>query len=145
MTIVALLAAAAVLASCSSSSPSAKTSPSETERERPGCVQLPARTETPTWFPEDLPLPSGSYASATGDQSTAQQNAQVFVVNADLNAFVLFAATQWRSAGWVTAGGEREADEAEAPFGKGTQRGRFRARNVYCDADKTEVLLVINK
>jgi hypothetical protein len=136
---------AAVFSSCASGKPTAKPTTSETESERPGCLQRPKPESTPAWFPKDLPLPTGSYAAADGEQSTTNANAQIFVVNANLNAFIRFAATDWRAAGWITAGGEREADEAEAPFVKGSQRGRFRARNVYCDADKTEVLLVINK
>jgi hypothetical protein len=148
LAVVAVLTAGGIAAAVFSggpTKPSAKPSVAETDSERAGCKELPSKGTTPSWFPKDLPLPSGSYSSAKVETPAPGTNAAVFVADGNLDSFIAFATSRWTSTGWQLFGGDREADEAESNIRKGALAGHFRARSAYCEGDKTEVLFVFTK
>jgi len=110
-----------------------------------GCIHdLPPKAASPTWLPKDLPLPPGTYASQILPGQGGVERA-VFTVNASLDSFVKTVLNDWPGKGYsLTGKGDREAGEAEAPFrGPGKVSGLFRARAVYCDTQRIELLLAI--
>jgi len=109
------------------------------------CLDLPSEVARPDWFPDDLPLPAGSYVSLTPEQRAPGIDEIVFTAKGSLDDFVSFVLERWEDAGWSLGRGEREPGEAESIFfTAGTERyGQFRARQVYCDESYTEVQLFV--
>ncbi len=109
------------------------------------CLQLPKKLATPAWFPDDLPMPRGSYAA---DVPPAQAGLRriVFASKGSLREFVLHVFDAWKKRGWTLGRGESEPGEAEDNFLKQSEKryGVFRAREVYCEKGWIQVLLVIN-
>jgi hypothetical protein len=106
-----------------------------------GCSPTP-RPGTPLgWLPQDLPLPPGTYASADTTNGAPVHRA-LLVVPLALRDFVVFALREWPKAGYRLGRGDAEANEAEDSFAKDVTSGAFRARAVYCDPNKIEVLFV---
>jgi hypothetical protein len=103
---------------------------------------LPTQVAMPSWYPKDLPLPPGSFASsvdAAGDG--------IRVVSLDvrepLEETIRFIGQTWAKQGWKLGQGERERFEAENVFWKSDVRyGRFRI-NVLCSTEWTAVTLAI--
>lgn len=115
----------------------------DTTVETPRCPELPARIATPKWLPADLPLPPGSYASRMLPRS-GRVDRGIFVVNASLDEFVRFVLAEWPKQGWILGRGDREAHEAEAPLSRpGGRLGFFRARSIYCEPNRAEVLIAV--
>lgn len=110
------------------------------------CDPLPRKAKTPSWYPDNLPLPAGSYAgsiSLPGGSSSFPR--AVFAVRGSLQDFVIHALEVWPKSGWVLGRGEAEAGEAEDNFylpGTDT-RGAFIARTTFCDPTWTWVYIVI--
>lgn len=103
------------------------------------CVEpLPPAIGEPKFFPKDLPIPEGSYASLLIPGGTADR--VVYTVKAPLRDFVTFIIDAWPKASWELGRGESEPGEAESSMRKGKRIGVFRARSVYCDQAWTEVL-----
>jgi len=133
------------------SSPGASPSPTTTDRlgtiTPTGCEALPGKGKTPSWYPDDLPLPPGSYASDVKLPATAGFPRAIFAAKGSLKDFVLYVLSEWRKLGWTLGRGEAEAGEAEDNFFKtGTDtRGAFVARTTFCDAGWTWVYIVIGK
>ncbi len=105
----------------------------------PKC-DYPPRIPTPSWFPEDLPLPEGTYASQDLGGSGGFQRA-MFVVKTDLADLARFVLTRWPDAGWTIGRGESEAHEIEDDFSKVPAAGQFKAQSIACDPGY--VLMVI--
>lgn len=100
------------------------------------CVPLPARRPTPKWFPTDLPLPEGSYATDSPFREVSGYQQGLFMVPNTLRDFVGFVLKAWPEKGWVLGWGESEPFEAEDRFYHPTNKrlGAFRARSaVLCD------------
>lgn len=109
------------------------------------CLPLPAeRLPTPDWFPADLPMPEGSYVSHLLDDGAGARRV-VWTTDASLRGFVDHVLRRWKDEGWTIGRGEAEEGEAESTFSKADVFGSFKARQVYCDRDWTEVLLVIGR
>lgn len=109
------------------------------------CFDLPQEVPRPSWFPADLPLPEGSYPSLIPEQRAPGIREIVFTARGSLDDFVRFVLDRWEEAGWSLGRGEREPGEAESIFfaGEAERYGQFRARQVYCDEDYTEVQLIV--
>jgi hypothetical protein len=109
------------------------------------CQQLPARAETPSWYPDDLPLPPGSYPAAIKLPATSNYPRAIFAVRGTLRDFIIYALSVWPRSGWALGRGEAEAGEAEDNFYRpgSDVRGAFIARSDYCDAGWTWVYIVL--
>jgi hypothetical protein len=122
---------------------------------------VPAQAEPPDWFPADLPLPPGSFATADSESSSSspesgsdsdlasgspdETHRGFFVVKGTIDDFVAFTKSDWVAAGYALGRGEAEPGEAEGGFRKGDFGGAFRIRDVYCDATMTELLITYGK
>lgn len=102
------------------------------------CAPIPGPIARPGFFPSDLPLPAGSYPTDKLEGQGAPR--VVFVVEASLRDFVKYLLAEWPKAGWEVGRGESEPGEAESSFRKDQRYGVFRARAVFCDQGRTEVL-----
>jgi hypothetical protein len=112
------------------------------------CIEdLPARIEEPEYRPETLTLPAGSVAIRTSPDPAPGLHVVVYRVPKSLDDFVKFLLADWPKQGWVLGRGEREPGEAESVFylPDKSRYGQVRARQVYCDADQTEVVLTIGE
>lgn len=109
-----------------------------------GCLPAPAKAPTPAWYPADLPLPPGSYASKEVQGPPVAQ--AFFVVPTGLVGYVQFVNREWAAHGWTQGRGEAEQGEAENSFARiqGDRRegGAWRAREAFCDTGMVELLLV---
>lgn len=103
---------------------------------------LPKQIAMPAWYPKDLPLPSGSFASSV-DGGSAGIRIVSLVVQRPLEETIAFIGQAWVKEGWKLGAGERERWEAENVFWKSDVRyGRFRI-NVLCSTEWTAVTLAI--
>jgi hypothetical protein len=111
------------------------------------CQALPGKTSTPTWYPSDLPLPTGSYPAAIKLPATNGYPRAIFAVKATLRDFIIHALRIWPKSGWVLGRGEAEAGEAEDNFFRpgSSIRGAFIARTDFCDAGWTWVYIVMGQ
>jgi hypothetical protein len=110
------------------------------------CEQLPGRGKQPSWFPDNLSLPPGSYPADIKLPTVGSSYPRaVFAVRASLRDFILHALREWPKSGWALGRGEAEAGEAEDNFYlPGSDiRGAFIARTTYCDPMWTWVYLVM--
>src|SRR5438477_4420159 len=106
------------------------------------CQPLPQPGAPPAWFPDDLPLPAGSYAVGEIAGAPATFHKGVWAANASLRDFVRHVALgQWEARGWRLGRGDAEAGEAEDDFHRGKAAGTFRARAVYCNTAWTELVV----
>jgi len=110
-----------------------------------GCLPLPKTTSYPSWYPKDLPLPTGSYPARVSLPKVKGFPRGVFVVKGTLREFIVHALGVWPKKGWQLGLGESEAGEAEDVFFRlGTQiRGAFVARSSYCDTRYTWLYIVM--
>ncbi len=146
---VALAAIGAGVAITQRSKPAAGPTPSPTASVVPtgaGCLPVPQRIATPSWYPSDLPLPPGSYAAELPPASGSTRRI-IFVSEGSLSDFVRHALADWPKRGWQLGRGEAEPGEAEDQFAKPSdgRYGAFRARSIFCDQTKTWVLLVLGQ
>jgi len=112
-----------------------------------GCLPLPGAGRTPSWYPADLPLPSGSYPADTKLATTKGYPSAIFVAKGTLHDFVVFVLSEWRKDGWALGHGDAEAAEAEDSFFKPgtTTRGAFIARQDFCEQGWTWVYVVMGQ
>ena len=110
----------------------------------PGCMRVPEAVPAAVWFPDDLPLPNGTQTTQVPDEEQGIKRV-VLAVPASLDGWVEFVLDAWPKAGWNLGVGEREPFEAEDTFFKENRYGLFRARALYCDANVTEVLIVLGE
>jgi hypothetical protein len=113
------------------------------------CLPLPGRAATPTWFPKDLPLPAGSYATALSVQNDPRYQPYrqvIFAVKASMTDFLRFAIARWPEKGWLFGRGDVERGEADASFFRPNQgrNGAFRARTQFCDQSWTWLYLILD-
>jgi hypothetical protein len=147
---IALICCSLMTAGCSSSSSSGSlptaaplVSNSETPSDTPslpGC-KLPKRILTPSWLPDDLPLPHGLYASQRLGESTGYHRG-LFVIPLSTQQFVRYVLDKWPKAGWQLGRGDAEPGEAEDQFIKGKSFGAFKAQDMACSPPHSIVLLV---
>jgi hypothetical protein len=103
---------------------------------------LPTQVALPSWYPKDLPLPPGSFASSV-DAAGAGIRVVSLVVREPLEETIRFIGQTWAKQGWKLGQGERERFEAENVFWKSDVRyGRFRI-NVLCSTEWTAVTLAL--
>lgn len=107
------------------------------------CLQPKKPIPTPSWFPTDLPLPAGSFATEEPKEQSGLLRV-IFTVNGSLRDFVVHALTTWKQQGYVLGRGEAEPGEAEDNFLKNKRYGIFRAQAILCDQNTTWVLVVMN-
>ena len=90
------------------------------------CTQPPA-VAMPPWYPADLPLPAGSFATAADDGGGEGIRVVTLVVPRALEDTITTVVRGWSGEGWKMGAGEREPWEAENVFWKPDDRyGRFR-------------------
>lgn len=107
------------------------------------CLQRQPKIDSPSWYPDDLPMPDGSYAIDVPPASSGLRRV-VFSATGTLRDFVKHALEVWPKQGWSLGVGESEPGEAEDNFLKGERYGIFRARSIMCDQGRTWVLIVVN-
>ncbi|MCA1833117.1 MAG: hypothetical protein ABR548_15730 [Actinomycetota bacterium] len=123
---------------------SAKSGP--TQSPHGSCIEAPARAATPPWYPKDLPLPAGSYATdLKGGGPVPGFRQIVFSVPLNLREFVENSRNEWTRSGWIFGTGEAEPGEAENRFSKpGTDRsGAFRANSSLCDTRRVLLYIIV--
>jgi hypothetical protein len=112
----------------------------------PTCIDAPGRAAKPAWFPKDLPMPDGFYATTlpVPGQTPKGYKQAIFVVPGALKDWVNHVLTTWPAAGWEMGPGDSEFGEAEASFARPATRkfGAFRANSALCDQRTTLVYLV---
>jgi hypothetical protein len=106
----------------------------------PQC-RFPARLAAPSWYPPDLPLPGGSYASQALPMSSGYHRT-VFVVPGSLPELARFVLTEWPNHGWVLGRGDAEANEVEDSFQKSPAIGAFKAQGQFCYPGYALMLIV---
>src|SRR5919201_1665983 len=82
----------------------------------PRC-SLPTRVDPPAWYPADLPLPGGSYASQIL-RTQSGYDRSVFVVPGSLPELTRFGLSEWPKHGWTLGRGDAEESEVEDSFEK---------------------------
>lgn len=107
------------------------------------CLRTQPEIAQPDWYPDDLPMPDGSYAIDVPESSAGLKRV-VFSATGTLSDFVRHALEVWPDHGWSLGVGEAEPGEAEDNFLKGERYGIFRARSIMCDQGRTWVLIVLN-
>lgn len=107
------------------------------------CLEDPPEIETPAWYPDDLPMPTGSYAIKEHEEEGGLRKVS-FSTAGNLQVFVRHALEEWPKHGWTLGVGESEPGEAEDNFLKGERYGVFQARSIMCAPDRTWVLMVVN-
>lgn len=137
------LSACAVTASAGG--PGASASPSSTaipDEDLPVC-DPPPKVATPNWFPADLPLPPGSYA--TVDLApVSRYHRGLFAVPGSVGAFGRYVLSTWPSQGWVLGRGDAEFGEVENQFVRGSASGGFRARDAFCKPGYVNVMIIFD-
>jgi hypothetical protein len=108
----------------------------------PRC-RYPAKLPTPAWYPSDLPLPGGTYASQLLPGAQGYFRA-VFVVPGNLPDLVRFILREWpnKQNRWQLGRGDAEANEAEAPFQKPPAAGAFKAQGKFCSPGYSLMLII---
>lgn len=97
----------------------------------------------PSWYPQDLPMPNGSYPIEI-PEATSGLRRIIFSAKGTLQQFVVHALGVWPTHDWTLGVGESEPGEAEDNFLKGERYGIFRATSAMCDQSRTWVLIVLN-
>ena len=106
------------------------------------CQEVPSEPAAIAWLPGDLPLPDGSFAVEELPEQSGLRRA-ILAVPVTYDEFARYALGAWPDRGWILGRGESELGEAETSFIKGATYGAFRARNVYCGGDWSELLLAL--
>jgi hypothetical protein len=143
--VAALVAAAAVavimVTQSDPTTPQSRSTPLPTLTSN--CLKVAKPIATPAWYPDDLPLPAGSFALEE-PKATSGLRRVIFATKGTLRDFVVHALSVWKREGWTLGRGESEPGEAEDNFLKGERYGIFRAQSIFCDPNMTWVLIVVN-
>ncbi|HEX9823866.1 MAG TPA: hypothetical protein VGB51_05655 [Actinomycetota bacterium] len=136
------------LAACSSPSPSATptvgptptTTPTFDIGDLPDC-DYPERIEMPSWIPDDLPFPPGTYAA---EKLSAVQGYKrvLLVAQTTLAALQRFALDRLPQEGWVVGRGDTEPGEVDLQFSKPPAVGAFRAIDQFCNPGFVLILVI---
>jgi hypothetical protein len=106
----------------------------------PKCT-FPPRSKTPSWYPDDLPLPGGTYASQSLPTQAGYYRT-VFVVPGSLPELARFVLNEWPNHGWILGRGDAEANEVEDSFEKSPSAGAFKAQGQFCYPGYSLMLIV---
>jgi len=135
------------LAACavtpSTGAPGASPSPSSSaipNAELPAC-DPPPKVATPAWFPDDLPLPPGSYFTVDLTPLSGYHRG-LFASPGSVQAFGRFVLSSWPDEGWLLGRGDAEFGEVENQFVRGSAAGGFRARDAFCKPGYVNVLII---
>lgn len=101
----------------------------------------PAQVGWPKWVPNDLPLPTGTYAFRRMSPLNGYKRAK-FVLPVGTHRFARFVLRRWPKHGWELGRGDSEATQVEDDFWKSPAYGAFRADDLRC---KTVLYLIFNK
>lgn len=107
------------------------------------CYKEKPAIALPSWYPQDLPMPDGSYPFEI-PEATSGLRRIIFSAKGTLQQFVTHALGEWPKHDWTLGVGESEPGEAEDNFLKGERYGIFRATAAMCDQSRTWVLIVLN-
>lgn len=102
---------------------------------------LPHKRPTPAWFPEDVPMPKGTYFYKPLSPKRGL-NRGLFVLRVDADGFRTFIDKRWRRAGISTLRPDREPGEVEDIFRTRSGTGVFKANDVICETPYTRLLLI---
>jgi hypothetical protein len=110
------------------------------------CLPSGRAIKTPSFYPHDLPLPPGSFATQVLP-SQSGVNRVIFTAEGDLRSFVQYVLGEWPKRGWRLGRGEAEPGEAEDQFAQASTGlyGAFKAQSTLCDETQTWVLIVLGK
>ena len=106
------------------------------------CREVPTEPAVLAWLPADLPLPEGSFPVEELPEQSGLRRA-ILAVPVTYDEFARYALDAWPDRGWILGRGESELGEAETSFIKGPVYGAFRARDVYCGGDWSELLVAL--
>ena len=106
----------------------------------PKC-DYPARITFPSWVPDDLPLPAGTYATRVLPETQGYKRG-LFVVRLGLTDLARFVLSEWPKHGWVLGRGDSEQGEIDDQFTKPPAVGAFKAREQFCTPGYSLMLLV---
>lgn len=141
MTLALLLVGLCACSDPAPTSPRAIRSPrSKTIQGGPDC-SLPRKRPAPSWVPEELPLPKGTYFTKRL-RSKGSFHRGLFVLRIDAEGFRSFVERQWKAAGITTLRPDREPGEVEDLFNTRGGTGVFKANDVVCDPPYTRLLLI---
>jgi hypothetical protein len=101
----------------------------------------PARIDTPSWVPRDLPLPEGTYASQDFGKRVGYFQA-ILVMDVTTPQFARFVLRTWPEAGWQLGRGDSEPGEVEDVFTKSPAVGAFKAQDQPCHPPFTLMLVI---
>jgi len=123
--------------------PAARPTPSVPATLGGPCIAAQPRKPMPSFFPTNLPLPPGSYATEVPPPFAGSQRT-IVIAKGSLRDFVLFILTEWPKQGWVLGRGDGEPGEADDSFRDqgAVNYGAFKARAIMCDTSTTWVFFV---
>lgn len=109
------------------------------------CQDLPERAALPVWFPKELVLPAGTYASTQELPDQGSYRRAILAVKASLPEFITHTKTQWTKAGWILAVTDIEPGESESTFVNNAAglRLAYSALSSFCDETWTWVYVVL--
>jgi hypothetical protein len=109
----------------------------------PEC-QYPKELKIPRWFPDDLPLPPGSY---TQERLKALEGYRrvLLVIPVTLDELTRHVLEVWPRSGWTLGAGDSEIGEIEETFSKPPAFGAFRAQAVNCDPGYSVMYLIFTR
>ena len=130
---------------CSKTPEEVTTSPSPTQTSRAITsghrCKLRDKQPYPEWFPDEVPLPKGSYFSKDlPPKGGFHRGLLVLSVKAD--EFKRFTQTQWDSKGIALFRPDSEPGEVESFFRTSTGTGLFKANDVLCGTPHTRLLFI---
>jgi hypothetical protein len=109
----------------------------------PKC-QYPKKLQIPRWFPDDLPLPPGTYTQER--LMTLEGYRRVLlVIPVTLDELTRHVLEVWPRSGWTLGRGDSEIGEIEDQFSKPPAFGAFRAQGVICDPGYSLMYLIFTK
>ena len=109
----------------------------------PKC-QYPKKIRLPTWLPEDLPFPPGTYTQERLQPYEGYRRV-LLIIPVSLDELTQHVLNIWPRNGWVLGAGDAEIGEIEDQFGKAPAFGAFRAREVICDPGYSVMYLIFTR
>ena len=106
----------------------------------PDCV-YPEQVDLPRWFPEDLPLPPGTYAAENLSRVQGYRRT-VIVIQRNIDQLQEFVFERFPKEGWVVGRGDTEPGEVDIQFSKAPAVGAFRALDQFCKPGFSLVIVI---